>query len=233
MYNEVARFDAEKLLEFSSNYAIDFLLVNDGSKDTTGTIIENLAKKDDRIFAMSLSKNSGKAEAIRLGVEKAIATKPYKAIGYLDADFSTPLFEINNLIEIFISQGKPFIMGSRVKRLGATIQRYRFRHFFGRVIATCISEFILKLPVYDTQCGAKLIKTEIAKDLFKDPFVTKWLFDVELIARLKKQYNQDYCVDSIYEMPLTYWNDKGESKITFLDMLSVPFQLLKIYTHYK
>ena len=63
--------------------------------------------------------------------------------------------------------------------------------------------------------------------------MSNWLFDVELIARLSQHYGKDYCYNNVYEIPLTQWKDKGNSKITGLDMLKVPFQLLKIYWHYK
>lgn len=233
MYNEAMRFDGKTLLNFSSEYTIDFLLVDDGSTDNTPKIIEELSEKDTRISCLSLEKNSGKAEAIRLGVHKALTHKDYDFIGYLDADFATPVFEINRLINTALTYKKSFVMGSRVKRLGANIKRYKSRHIAGRIIATFISEFILKLPVYDTQCGAKLISTSHAHVLFKDPFVTKWFFDVELIARLQKEYDSNYCINAIYEMPLMQWEDKGASKITLLDMLKVPFKLLKVYAHYR
>ena len=233
MYNESQRFDAESLLDFDSKYAVDFLLVNDGSTDDTQAIIDTLANKDTRISVLHLKDNSGKAEAVRQGALNAIKNKSYDAIGYLDADFATPLFEIDQLINVFSINEKSLIIGSRIKRLGASIKRFRYRHLAGRIIATIISEYILKLPVYDTQCGAKLISKKHITLLFDTPFVSNWLFDVELIARLAKHHDKDYCYNQIYELPLRNWEDKGNSKITLFDMFKVPFELLKIYWHYK
>lgn len=233
LYNEEKRFKTEELISFSSNYNIDFFLINDGSTDDTEKLINKLVKNRTSLFAFRFAKNKGKAEAIRFGVIEALKNKSYSHIGYLDADFATPLNEINRLIKASIELDKQFVMGSRIKRLGAQIKRYKSRHFFGRIIATIISENILKLDVYDTQCGAKLISREIANEIFNKPFISKWLFDVELIARIKKQHGISFCLQSIYELPLKSWEDKGESKITFIDMLKVPIQLSKIYFHYR
>jgi hypothetical protein len=123
-------------------------------------------------------------------------------------------------------------MGIRLKRIGANIIRFKSRHYFGRVVASIISEFILKLPTYDTQCGAKLIESNLAKELFEKPFKTKWLFDVELIARMQQLYGKEYCLNNIVELPLNTWIDKGNSKITFSDFLKTPFNLLKLYAAY-
>lgn len=233
LYNESSRFDTDEFESFVANNDILFCLVNDGSSDQTKDMITALSDNSPQIISLSLEKNQGKAEAVRTGVNYAISTLECDAIGYFDADFATPLYEIHNLIKLLNKKHYTFIMGSRIKRLGANIKRFKSRHFSGRFIATIISENILNLPVYDTQCGIKLMTTEVAQVVFKDKFISKWLFDVELIARIKNTYGLDYCLNNIYEFPLTNWEDKGNSKITFFDALAVPKNLAKLYFHYK
>ena len=233
LYNESSRFEADEFKSFVESNDILFCLVNDGSTDATQKMIEGLSINNDKIFTINSSKNIGKAEAVRAGVNYAISTLNCETVGYFDADFATPLTELNTLISYLKNEHYKFIMGSRVKRLGANIKRFKWRHFSGRFIATIISEFILNLPVYDTQCGAKIIDSSVAKIIFEKEFLSKWLFDVELIARLKNHYGIDYCRDNIYEVPLLKWVDKGNSKITFIDALSVPLNLIKLYAHYK
>ena len=81
--------------------------------------------------------------------------------------------------------------------------------------------------------GAKIIDNSLAKIIFKEAFKTKWLFDVELLARTKKEFGKTYCENNILEVPLHQWHDTEDTRISFLDFLKTPLSLLKIYTHYK
>ncbi len=233
LYNEASRFDIEALTEFTKNNTIKFCLVNDGSTDNTKQIIDELAAHNDLVSAINLQNNKGKAEAIRTAFNELIQTKDYNYIGYFDADFATPLEELHNFITEIEKSNKPFVMGIRLKRIGANIQRYKARHYFGRIVASIISELILKLPIYDTQCGAKLIETKLAKELFREPFKTKWLFDVELISRIQKNHGREFCLNNIVELPLNTWIDKGDSRLSLFDFIKTPFNLFKIYFAYR
>ena len=105
------------------------------------------------------------------------------------------------------------------------------RHYLGRIFATCVS-LSLNLPTYDTQCGYKLIKSELAKSIFKDPFVSPWFFDVELLFRIKNSKGADFVKKHVYEFPLFEWEEVEGSKIKLIDYFTVPFQLLKIKRKY-
>jgi hypothetical protein len=87
----------------------------------------------------------------------------------------------------------------------------------------------LKVAVYDTQCGAKVINFEVAKQIFEKPFISKWLFDVELLKRLQTIHNLK---EVVKEIPLEKWEEIGKSKIKFVDFLRIPFQLFQIYRKY-
>ena len=102
--------------------------------------------------------NVGKSEAIRKGV-LTVNEDGYEYLGYLDADLATPISEMIRLVGFSVENHKiDFIMGGRIKLIGNEVSRSMKRHYFGRVFATIISQFILKTPIYDTQCGAKIIK---------------------------------------------------------------------------
>lgn len=233
LYNEASRFDSKALLDYTQNHDIDFFLVNDGSTDKSKEIIESLAKDNQKITSLNLSTNKGKAEAIRTAILKIATNNFYDYVGYFDADFATPLNEIQHFIDAINKTQKTFIMGIRLKRIGANIKRYKSRHYFGRIVASIISEIILKLPVYDTQCGAKLVKTDLAQELFRKPFISKWFFDVELVARMKNIHGKEYCLNNILELPLNTWIDKGHSKISITDLIKTPFILMKLFMVYR
>jgi len=93
-------------------------------------------------------------------------------------------------------------------------------------------EICLNVPIYDTQCGSKIFKKELASELFKEPFITKWLFDVELFARIIKAKGYDFLKNEVVESPLAMWIEKGESKVKISNGLLIPLQLLKIKRKY-
>ena len=230
-YNEEIRISLNEYTVFLNEYTFyDFLFVNDASTDNTLNILKNFEDKHTNVKVLSLDKNSGKAAAIQFGVTH-LKQKDYAYICYVDADLATPIKELHNLI-IFAKQNThlDIVMGTRIKLLGNQVQRSLIRHYLGRIAATIISSFILKFAVYDTQCGAKVFKSEVAKKLFNKPFITKWLFDVELLLRYKK-VNLNF-KNTIQEIPLYQWTEKGKSNITLLEFLSFPLQLFKIYWHY-
>ena len=125
-----------------------------------------MKKNPERAQAVFLSFNQGKAEAVRQGIKTLLKTHKLKFVGYWDADLATPLSTILEFIEKFqSSRALVAVCGSRILRLGASIQRLVFRHYLGRVFATVASN-ILNILVYDTQCGAKLFRTEHAELIF-------------------------------------------------------------------
>jgi hypothetical protein len=126
------------------------------------------------------------------------------------------------------------IMGARVQLLGRRIERSALRHYAGRFAATAIST-VLGLRVYDTQCGAKLFRADPARELFREPFRTRWIFDAEIIARLIARlgaHSDPSARDVIYEYPLHAWMDVRGSKIGPSDYLRAAVDLLRIYGHY-
>jgi hypothetical protein len=92
---------------------------------------------------------------------------------------------------------------------------------------------MLKLRFYDTQCGAKLLKSNIITDIFDEPFISPWLFDVEIVFRILQNKKLNNPANLIYEQPLNRWEEKGESKIKFKDLLKIPVELFKIWKKYK
>lgn len=235
-YNEAQRLPKERFLEaLEQDPGLSLCLVNDGSSDGTSALISGMAQqKPERITVMELGQNSGKAEAVRQGMLKMAAESEADFIGYFDADLATPLAEARYMLDRMPKTSKAVMLfGSRVKLLGTTnIHRLWYRHYFGRVFATVVSN-MLGLAVYDTQCGAKLFKREAVQALFEAPFVTKWLFDVELFFRCTAQYGKEEASHRMLEMNLREWQEIGGSKLGFGFMLKVPFQLLRIRRVYR
>ena len=134
-----------------------------------------------------LAANQGKAEAVRAGILAALRLEP-DLVGFWDADLATPLNAIDDFLALAAKRPEiDIILGSRVMLMGRDIRREAWRHYLGRVFATGVS-LSLNLPVYDTQCGAKVFRAnEATAAVFATPFHSPWIFDVEVLARYLAQ----------------------------------------------
>jgi hypothetical protein len=151
-------------------------------------------------------------------------------VGYVDADLATPPRELLRLAALVRGGGCDVLMGSRVRLLGSSIERKAIRHYLGRVFATFAS-LSLGLPVYDTQCGAKLFRrTEALTAAFELPFSSRWIFDVELLARLVRPHPRiaAIAIDRIREEPLLAWTDVPGSKLGTTAALRSGLDLLRL-----
>lgn len=215
-YNEAKRLDTSAVLELVDGEPRTFVLfVNDGSTDETANVLAVLCReRPDSIEALSLERNSGKTEAVRRGVLAALERRP-AYIAYWDADLSTPL----DMVPVFCAEldRDPEllgVLGSRIRRLGARIDRLALRHYAGRVFATLASA-VLGIAVYDTQCGAKMLRAtdEVAR-AFSEPFRSRWVLDVEMLARLRSEMGPERLAARLFEVPLPRWRDVAGSKLT-------------------
>ena len=236
-YNEARRLPVETFQTFVNRVRnIRFLFVDDGSADATAEVLETLQASDTEAFDIhTLAGNSGKSEAVRQGFLKSFESNP-NYVGFWDADLATPLDAISEFCDLLDSRPDiEMVFGARVQLLGRAIRRNMVRHYLGRLFATAAS-FLLGINVYDTQCGAKLFRlTPDLITLFQEPFITRWIFDVEIIARLIQirtgtAYPQ--VQDIIYETPLSEWRDVKGSKITFGDFIIAIFEMIDIYRKY-
>ena len=227
-FNEAARLRGDAFRAFCARVAdVDFLFVNDGSSDATLERLRELERAlPGRVGVLDLPRNGGKAEAVRLGMRAALKSDA-DAAGYWDADLATPLEEIPRFQAVLRERPEvDLVLGSRVQLLGRTVRRSATRHYLGRVFATAVSQ-VLRLAVYDTQCGAKLLRNrpELAA-LFDEPFCVNWTFDVELIARLLRRGSR------LYELPLDRWEDVAGSKVRPGDFAVGLLELIRIWRRY-
>lgn len=232
-YNEEKRLPQQEFLDFLDREPdIRFLFVNDGSRDRTGAVIAALAaQRPERMSAMDLAQNSGKAEAVRQGMVHAFAGGS-EYVGFWDADLATPLEAIPVFLETF--RRKPqleVVFGARIKLLGRDIHRRAIRHYLGRVFATAAS-LTLGLGVYDTQCGAKIFRsTERVRRAFAQRFVSRWIFDVELLDRIARDAGVKGDREAsvlFYELPLLSWTDVAGSQVKGRDFIRAAFELWQI-----
>ncbi len=225
-YNEAKRLDQSAFLDFlAASPATDFVFVNDGSKDATLDVLCALRDANPaRITVVDLAQNSGKAEAVRQGL--IAATQMDAAfIGYWDADLATPLDaidEFSRILNKFVET--QVIFGARRIMLGHRIERTIGRRMVSKICATLARQAV-RLPIGDTQCGAKLMRNSpLLRNAITNPFTAGWLFDVELFARLSMQMNDKRF--AFYEQPLSEWTEIAGSKVSATAILKSGIRML-------
>jgi dolichyl-phosphate beta-glucosyltransferase len=224
-FNEAGRLAVEQLDELAADDAIGLVLVDDGSTDGTASLLHRFAADRERVEVCVLASNAGKGSAVRHGLQ--VARRSGAAwVGYCDADFATPAAEVRRLVTL--ARERPelaVVLGSRLALLGRTIGRRALRHAGGRVFAAGAAR-ALRLPVHDTQCGAKILRADATLDLaLARPFRSRWAFDVELLGRLTALGVPAF---ALWEEPLREWHDVPGSKRTLVASVRATFELVPI-----
>ena len=206
-HNEGSRLKAQPFLHLvASKRDVRLLFVDDGSTDATPAILADiLSGGGTRISVLTESGNAGEAEAVRRGILAALEERP-ELVGYWNADLSTPLSELQYFLETFDAHPDvDIVMGARIRMLGRDVNRRSLRHYAGRLFATAAS-LALGVPVYDTQCGATILRaTDAVGHAFRAPFLSRSVMDVEVLARYMAFTGRASALSRICELPVRAW----------------------------
>ena len=128
---------------------------------------------------------------------------------FTDADLSTPISEIEKLMRD-IPEGNDIAMASRsVDTSNLAVRQPWYRQTMGRVFNLFIKVMLFS-EYNDTQCGFKLFKGDVAREIAGEMQIDGFCFDVEMIYLAKmKGYR-------IRETGVT-WENSTESKVTILN----------------
>jgi dolichyl-phosphate beta-glucosyltransferase len=232
-FNEQNRLDEEKYEELVGTGLFSLLFVDDCSTDKSVSILNSYVDRwPQHVTVVHHTKNLGKGEAVRSGLLAGIAFG-HSQIAFMDADFAIPPAEVMR----FVQEAKRFpdksiFLGSRVQLLGSNIDRTFMRHLSGRLFAT-VASIVTKTKIYDSQCGLKLfvVNDQLKASLSKE-FRTRWLFDLEIIQRLKTQTEgtdgSNWIEENAVEIPLREWNEVPGTKFSFVAQLKSMVQLILV-----
>ena len=236
-YNEADRLNAFAFRRFVAEHpGVRFVMVNDGSRDSTLNLLEALHEQvPEQIEVLNLETNQGKAEAVRAGMLRGLDRAP-DYIGYWDADLATPLEAIIELGGLLDQRSDlDLIIASRFPLLGRRIERQWMRKRVGQICGG-LASLALGTRIQDTQCGAKLFRTStVARHVFSEPMTSRWLFDVEVFARLIqtwKALGDRPFHERVFEYPLHHWVEIPGSKLKKMDFLKAGLELSQIYLRY-
>lgn len=158
VYNEeesIQSFFQELMIhlpELASSYEVIF--VDDGSTDTSLELLQKLDKENKHVKVYSFRKNSGKAEALHFGFQKAGGD----LIVTLDADLQDQPKEIKKLLEKY-NEGVDVVCGWRKDRKDKSKMKF---------ISKIFNFFVHKafeINVHDYNCGLKLYSSDAAKSI--------------------------------------------------------------------
>jgi glycosyltransferase involved in cell wall biosynthesis len=206
-YNEEARIEPV-LREFADffgrNYAGPFQLVVvlNGCRDNTLGVVQRVAKEFPCVGWLDFPAAIGKGGALIEGLKLAGHAD---LIGYVDADGATPPRAYLDLV------GKigeaDCVIGSRWLP-GAVIHQSQAgnRQFASRVFHFIVQAFFW-LNIRDTQCGAKVMKREVAEKIHPALCIADMAFDINLLVSIRRAGFK------ILEVP-TEWTDQAGSKVT-------------------
>jgi dolichyl-phosphate beta-glucosyltransferase len=181
----------------------EVIVVSDGSTDNTDEVVLNLKKDFSQLKLITYSNNRGKGFAVKTGIHASNG----EVILFADADGATPIEELDKLSEpIFMNQADMVIASRRVVGANITQKQSVLRIFIGKIFSW-LNILMLNMPYIDTQCGFKLFKGHLAKQLFDTKISHGFAFDVEILFYATQAKYR------IVEQGVT-WNDGNDSKVS-------------------
>lgn len=220
-YNEEARLP--RTLDSAYTYlskrgrSFEIIVVDDGSLDHTVQEVEKFAETRPNVRVLQYSPNQGKGYAVRTGMLAARGD----LVLFNDADGASPIEEIEKL-ELSIADGADIAIGSRAKPdESRTVEALIYRKYIGNTFNFLVQSLVLP-GFYDTQCGFKMFRHEVAQDIFSVSRMNGFAFDVELlyIAKIRS-----YKVD---EIAINWTNIDGSKVNVLIDSPKMLVELLKV-----
>jgi glycosyltransferase involved in cell wall biosynthesis len=186
-YNEEARLPAtlRALRAYALSTAelprppLEVLVVDNASTDRTGEVASSLDSPAMPIRVLRCHQR-GKGAAVRAGV----AATTSDVVGFMDADGATDLGALESAATLLAS-GADVVIGSRA----AVGSRTEARHVFVRTFGAAVyrrAAAVLVPGVSDTQCGFKILRGDLARDVFTSCETRGFSFDVEMLARCRQ-----------------------------------------------
>lgn len=200
----------------SKKLCYEIIVVDDGSTDNSNEIVKELSEKNNKIKPIRNQKNKGKGYSVRKGV----LNSKYDLILFTDADLSTPITELDNLM-VFLDNYDMIIGSRNLKGSKIKIKQPFYRRIPGKIFPLLVN-LIMFQDIRDTQCGFKLFKRKAAIEIFNRQKLNGFSFDVEVLYLAKELKLK------IKEAPIVWMNDINSKINPIRDPYKMFKELLRI-----
>jgi dolichyl-phosphate beta-glucosyltransferase len=222
-YNEMGRIrdtigQTQSYLD-NRRFSYEIIVAADGT-DGTREAVAAMVAVDPRLSVLGDVERRGKGRGIRLGVARAVG----QIIGFADADFKTPIEELDRILPWF-DQGYDIVIGSRaLAESRVEVPQPLYRQLGSRAFAVAMHVLLGMWHIHDTQCGFKFFRAPAARDLFGRQRIDGYMFDVEVLHLAEQS---GYAVKEVG----VRWRDDGDSRLrlvagnwrNMLDILRIRF----------
>lgn len=168
--------DAIVKYQQEKDFAIETIVVLDGTPDDTKSAAEKYYDKVSNFRIIDRKENKGKGYTVREGVLEAKG----EWIIFVDADNSTPIKQADKLLEY--CKDYQVLIGSRYNNGGRLARPQPFHRRLGSRVINWFIQLFAVPGIKDTQCGFKLFENAAAKEIFSRQTFDRWSFDIELLA---------------------------------------------------
>lgn len=226
-YNEEQRIEPvlrDYATYFSQHYRgrCDIVVVLNGCVDGTLGVVQRVAAVFPSVSALDFPEAIGKGGALIEGLK---LSHQYDLVGYVDADGATAPRDFHDLVrhcdEADCVIGSRWIAGAVLNQAQSGQRQFASRVFH------IIVELLFWMGIKDTQCGAKVVRSDAIELIHENLRVSDMAFDINLLYALKRA---DF---KVLEVP-TVWTDKVGSKVvlgrTSLTMLLSAIRVRLIYS---
>lgn len=185
VYNEekIIRNSILKLYNYfkkNINYNWKIVIVDNGSKDKTLEISNNLVKEFSRLEVIHIEKR-GRGRALKDAWTRYSAD----VFGYCDVDLATDISYVKPLLNSILLEGSDLVVGNRYLK-DSSSKRNLLRKFYSKTYLWLIGCFF-RTDLTDFQCGFKAVNLRVVRNLVKKVRDDNWFFDSELLIRAEKQ----------------------------------------------
>lgn len=193
------------------NLSTEIILIDDGSKDRSWEVIEELQQKYPEVKGIKFRRNYGKSAALNIGFKEAKG----RVVITMDADLQDSPDEIPELVDLIKNQGFDLISGWKKNRHDPLSKTLPSRFFNG------VTRWISKIPLHDFNCGLKAYRSEVVKsiEVYGEmhryiPLLAKWAGFYKIGEKVVQHYPRKYGVSKF-----------GFERFIngFLDLLSITF----------